>query len=219
MTPHPPKMPDSTDMPLAAGFTPPARHGRGEDAQALFAGSLFCSVTLMLYAHAGLLTGSTAGAATLLHYWTGISFGKIFFAINLPFYWFAWKKMGREFTLKTFVAVALLSALTEIGPRFIRFDSLDPVYAAILGGLLMGTGCLFMARHKASLGGATIVSLYCQQRFGIRAGKVQMAIDCTIVALALFVVPVERVLYSVLAAMVMGTFLWVNHRPGRYVGH
>ena len=39
-----------------------------------------------------------------------------------------------------------------------------------------------------------------------------------VVLLALFVVPLERVFYSVLAAVVMGVFLWISHRPGRYVG-
>ncbi|MFT4192169.1 MAG: YitT family protein [Comamonas sp.] len=194
------------------------RHGLFEDVQALFTGSLFVSITMMLFAQAGLLTGSTAGIAFLLHYLTGISFGKLFFAINLPFYWFAWKRMGHVFTIKTFIAVALLSVLTEIGPHVIRIDYLHPLYAALLGGLLLGTGCLFLARHHASLGGATIVSLYFQEHLGIRAGKVQMAIDCTIVLLALFVVPPERVAYSVLAAVVMSVFLWISHRPGRYAG-
>ncbi|KAF1018346.1 MAG: hypothetical protein GAK30_03727 [Paracidovorax wautersii] len=198
--------------------TPSLHHGPYEDAQAIFTGSLFVSITMMLFAQAGLLTGSTAGVAFLLHYLTGIPFGKLFFAINIPFYWFAWKHMGRAFTVKTFIAVALLSALTEIGPRVMHIDYLHPLYAALLGGLLLGTGCLFLARHKASLGGATIVSLYLQERFGIRAGKVQMVMDCTIVALALFVVPPDRVAYSVLAAVVMSGFLWISHRPGRYAG-
>ena len=35
---------------------------------------------------------------------------------------------------------------------------------------------------------------------------------------ALWVVPLERVAYSVLAAVVMGVFLWISHRPGRYAG-
>ena len=54
--------------------------------------------------------------------------------------------------------------------------------------------------------GATIVSLYMQNRYGVRAGKVQLAIDCVVLLLALFVVPLERVFYSVLAAVVMGVF-------------
>lgn len=195
-----------------------ARHGRYEDAQALFSGSLFVGIAMMMYAQAGLLTGSTAGLAFVLHYATGLSFGGIYFLINIPFYWFAWKYVGREFTVKTFLSVALLSVITEFGPQFIHIDYLHPGFAAIAGGLLMGTGVLFLARHRSSLGGATIVSLYAQDRWGIPAGKVQMAIDCVVVTLALWVVPFERVAWSVLAAVVMGIFLAVSHRPGRYAG-
>ncbi|GKT21750.1 YitT family protein [Acidovorax sp. SUPP3334] len=195
------------------------RHGHYEDVQALFAGTLFVAMALMLFGQAGLLIGSTAGIAFLLHYVTDISFGKLFFAINLPFYWFAWTRMGREFTIKTFLSVALLSVLTELFPHVMHVDYLNPLFAAVLGGLLLGTGCLFLARHKSSLGGATILSLYLQQSRGVRAGKVQMAIDCVVVLLALFVVPPDRVAYSVLAVLVMSGFLWISHRPGRYVGH
>ena len=76
---------------------------------------------------------------------------------------------------------------------------------------------VYLARHRASLGGATIVTLYLQEKHGWRAGKVQLVIDCTVVLLALFVVEPARVGWSVLGAVVMGLFLWVNHRPGRYM--
>lgn len=193
------------------------RHNRFEDAQALFAGTLFVSLALLLYAQAGLLTGGTAGAAFVLHYATGWSFGRLFFAINLPFYWFAWVRMGREFTLKTFLAVSLLSALAEWSPALLDINRLHPAYAAVAGGLLLGTGCLFLARHRASLGGATILALYLQERHGIQAGKVQLAIDCAIVLTAVWMVEPQRIAWSVLGAAVTGAFLWINHRPGRYV--
>jgi uncharacterized membrane-anchored protein YitT (DUF2179 family) len=191
-------------------------HTAFEDAQAIFTGTLFVSLALILFAQVGLLTGGTAGAAFVLHYATGVSLGKLFFVINLPFYWFAWTRMGREFTIKTFVSIALLSVLTEFSPQLFAIDRIHPAYAAILGGALLGSGCLFLARHRASLGGATIVSLYLQKAKGWRAGKVQMAMDCVIVLLALTVVDVERVAYSVLAAVVMNLFIAVNHKPGRY---
>ena len=191
-------------------------HTPFEDAQAIFTGTLFVSLALILFAQVGLLTGGTAGAAFVLHYATGVSLGKLFFLINLPFYWFAWTRMGREFTLKTFVSIALLSVMTEFSPRLFAIDRIHPAYAAILGGALLGSGCLFLARHRASLGGATIVSLYLQKAKGWRAGKVQMAMDCAIVLLALTVVDPERVAYSVLAAVVMNLFIAVNHKPGRY---
>ena len=191
-------------------------HTLFEDAQALFTGTLFVSLALILFAQVGLLTGGTAGAAFVLHYATGIGLGQLFFLINLPFYWFAWRRMGREFTLKTFIAITLLSLMTEFSPRLFAIERLHPGYAAVLGGLLLGSGCLFLARHRASLGGATIVSLYLQQSRGWRAGAVQMGIDCSIVLLALTVVPPDRVAWSVLAAVVMNLFIAINHRPGRY---
>ena len=222
---------DPTPPPAAASAAAPAAapaavepladlairsHTPFEDAQAIFTGTLFVSLALILFAQVGLLTGGTAGAAFVLHYATGVSLGKLFFLINLPFYWFAWTRMGREFTLKTFVSIALLSVMTEFSPKLFAIDRIHPAYAAILGGALLGSGCLFLARHRASLGGATIVSLYLQKARGWRAGKVQMAMDCAIVLLALTVVDPERVAYSVLAAVVMNLFIAVNHKPGRY---
>lgn len=203
---------------MPAVMSPPIlqRHTTVDDAQGIFTGTLFVSLALILLGQAGLLTGGTAGAAFLLHYATGVSFGKLFFLLNLPFYWFSWKYMGREFTIKTFLAIALLSALTEWTPQVFKVADMHPAYAAVLGGLLLGSGCLFLARHRASLGGATIVTLYLQQYKGYRAGQVQLVIDCTVVVLALFVIPADRVAYSVLAAVLMGVFLWINHKPGRY---
>ncbi|HEY0200743.1 MAG TPA: YitT family protein, partial [Burkholderiaceae bacterium] len=61
-------------------------------------------------------------------------------------------------------------------------------------------------------------TLYLQEKHGWRAGKVQMAIDCSIVLLAFLVIPPGRVLWSVLGAVVMNLFLWVYHKPGRYRG-
>lgn len=191
-------------------------HTLFEDAQAIFTGTLFVSLALILFAQVGMLTGGTAGAAFVLHYATGITLGKLFFLINLPFYWFAWTRMGREFTFKTFIAISMLSAMMEWSPKLFAIERLHPAYAAVLGGLLLGSGCLFLARHRASLGGATIVTLYLQKTYGWRAGKVQMGIDCTIVLLALTVIEPARVGYSVLAAVVMNLFIWINHKPGRY---
>lgn len=191
-------------------------HTLFEDAQAIFTGTLFVSLALILFAQVGLMTGGTAGAAFVLHYATDIGLGKLFFLINLPFYWFSWTRMGREFTIKTFISIALLSLMTEFSPQLFAIERIQPVYAAILGGLLLGSGCLFLARHRASLGGVTILSLYLQRSRGWRAGKVQMAVDSVIVLAALTVVEPERVGYSILAAVVMNLFIAVNHKPGRY---
>ncbi|HAQ27434.1 MAG TPA: hypothetical protein DCQ80_15960, partial [Pseudomonas sp.] len=77
---------------------------------------------------------------------------------------------------------------------------------------------LMLFRHRASLGGVNILALYLQERFGLRAGAVQMGIDASIVLAALFVVPLDKVLLSVLGAVALNLVLAINHRAGRYMG-
>ena len=209
-----------TDPPSNARPVPPAAepHTATEDAVAIFTGVLMISVGVAFFTSAGLLTGGTAGLAFLLHYATDIGFGKIFFALNLPFYWLALRKLGREFTLKTFVAVLLLSLLTELQSQLLQFARIEPLYAAIAGGLITGTGFLALFRHRCSLGGVGIAALYLQDRYGWRAGKVQMAVDCCIVLLALWTVEPLRVAWSIVGAVALNLVLAMNHRPGRYMG-
>lgn len=205
--------------PAAQAATPAATpHTLFEDGVAIFTGVLLISVGVAFFTSAGLLTGGTAGLAFLLHYATGIGFGKLFFMVNLPFYWLALRKLGRAFTVKTFIAVLLLSLLTELQSQFLQFSQLQPLYAAIAGGLITGTGFLVLFRHRCSLGGVGVAALYLQDRYGWRAGKIQMAVDCCIVLLALWTVEPLRVALSIAGAVALNLVLTINHRPGRYMG-
>jgi uncharacterized membrane-anchored protein YitT (DUF2179 family) len=196
---------------------PITHHSPPEDLQALITGTLFVALGIVLFGRAGLLTGGTAGLAFLIHYASGVEFGLAFFLVNLPFYVFAWWRMGRSFTLKTFAAVALLSLFTHYMPEGLAISYLWPPLAAVLGGLLAGAGMLILFRHHASLGGLNMLVLYLQERFGWRAGKLQMGFDCLIVLGAFWVADWQRVLLSVLGAVVMNFALATNHRPGRYI--
>lgn len=196
---------------------PPPPHTLLEDGQALIAGTLLISLGVALLGHAGLITGGTVGLAFLLHYLTGISFGKLFFTINLPFYALALKKMGREFALKTLAAITLLSALSELVPLVLHLESINPLYAATMGGLLMGVGILILFRHRASLGGLNVLVLYLQERFGWRAGLVQLGLDAAILLSSLLMIPATAVAISLLGAAVLNISLAINHRPGRYM--
>ena len=70
---------------------------------------------------------------------------------------------------------------------------------------------------RASLGGLNVLVLWLQDRFGWRAGKVQMAIDVAILlAASPWVGPLQLGL-SVLGALALNFALAVNHRPERYV--
>lgn len=202
----------------AAPADPALQHSLLEDLQALLIGTLLVALAVTMFKHAGLLSGGTAGIAFLLHYAGGWPFGAAYFVINLPFYWLAWRHMGHSFTLRTFAAVLLVSALSDWLPQHLGFARLDPWLAAVLGGVLMGNGFLVLFRHRASLGGMGIVALLLQQTRGWRAGHVQMAVDAAVVCAAIATVPWPRVALSVAAAVVLNLVIATNHRPGRYVG-
>lgn len=192
-------------------------HRAHEDVLALAAGTLFVALGVVLFQHAGLLTGGTAGLAFLLHYATGWNFSLIIFVINLPFYGLAWQRLGPVFAVKTFLAVGLLAVLVQWIPVWLEIGALNTAFAAVAGGLLTGTGMLMLFRHRASMGGFNILVLYLQERLGWRAGKLQMAMDCAIVLAALAVVDVQRIAWSVVGAVVLNLTLAINHRPGRYM--
>lgn len=194
----------------------PQRHSFFDDAQALLIGTLFVAMGVVMFRHAGLLAGGMAGLAFLVHYATGLAFGPVFFVLNLPFYWLALRRLGRRFTVKTFVAVALVSAFVELLPHALAFASLQPAFAAVMGGLVTGTGFLMLFRHRASLGGVGILALVLQERRGVRAGTFQLTVDVAIMAAALALVPVSRVALSILGAAALNLVLAVNFRPGRY---
>ena len=192
-------------------------HRLYEDVLALLLGTMVVSLGVTLYSESVLVTGSTAGAALLIEHATGLSFGLIFFVINLPFYWLAFKRMGIAFTLKTFIAVGLVSGFSKLTPMLVDFQMLNPVYAAISGGALMGIGLLMLFRHRAGLGGINILALYLQEHFGIRAGYFQLAVDMVILVIAFLTLPFDKVLLSILGAVVLNLIIALNHRPGRYL--
>lgn len=200
---------------IAASQT--VQHSLLEDVFAIAIGTLMVSFGVMLLRQVGGVTGSSAGIAFLLSYATKLSFGAAFFLINLPFYYLAIRRMGWEFTIKTFCSVALVSLFSEFHARFIHIDQLQPIYAALFGNLMMGLGFIVLFRHKASLGGINILALYLQDRIGLRAGKLQMVVDVLVVLGSLYLVSLPILLASIAGAIILNLIIALNHRPHRYM--
>lgn len=196
--------------------TPTVEHSLVEDVLAIVVGTLMVSFGVMLLRQVGAVTGGSAGIAFLIGYATQLSFGTAFFLINLPFYYLAIRRMGWAFTLKTFCSVALVSVFSELHVRFIHIDQLQPIYATLLGNLMMGLGFIVLFRHKASLGGINILALYLQERFGLRAGKLQMGVDVAVVLASLYLVSLPILIVSIAGAVVLNLIIAMNHRPHRY---
>ncbi len=179
---------------------------------------MFVAFAVLLFQQAGLLTGGTVGLAFLLHYLMGWPMAWVVFLLNVPFYLFAWRAMGVVFTVKTFLCVGLLSLYTALLPQLIVVQSIDRLFAAVMGGFLIGVGLLMIIRHQASLGGLGVMALYLQNTRRWPAGKVQMAADFLILLAGLFIRDPLSVALSIVGAFALNLVLAANHKAGRYLG-
>ena len=121
----------------AAQAAPP--HTLFEDVQALVTAALFVALGVAMYAHAGLLTGGTAGIAFLIHYAGGWRFGTLFFLIptcvvggwlTFWFFWDSWvtgeqaanavglPRWPAKLMFPLGFALLLLQAISELIKRF-----------------------------------------------------------------------------------------------------
>ena len=188
-----------------------------EDAQAFLLGTAMAALGVTLLTHLGLITGQTAGLAVLLSYVTGWSFGVVFFLVNLPFWGLALARMGLRFTVKSAIAVGLVSVMTEVFGQLIVIESIPAPLGAALAGSTTGLGLIVLFRHGASLGGVGVLALYLQERVGFRTGWTQLIFDAVLFAAAAFVLAPDLVVYSLLGAVITNLIVAVNHRSDRYI--
>jgi uncharacterized membrane-anchored protein YitT (DUF2179 family) len=180
--------------------------------QGLIIGTLLCALGLVFLNGAGLVSGQLAGASLLISYVTPFSFGPLFFALSTPLFLLAWTARGPVFTLRSLCVVAGISVLTPVLTQLIAFEHIAAIVAAVMGGICVGIGLVSIFRHNASPGGASIAALVIEQRFGLRAGWVQLGVDGLIFEASFLVLTPQQVMLSFLGAAVMNLIVAWNFR-------
>ncbi|MFB9217501.1 YitT family protein [Vibrio sinaloensis] len=192
------------------------KHSRREDWVAILTGTFLVAQGVFFLQSASLLTGGTTGLALLVSQFVSISFGTLYFIANCPFYLLAWKRFGARFAFNSAISGALVSIFADHLYLVISLDTINEVYCAVAGGLLMGLGMLILFRHRSSLGGFNVLCLFIQDKFGISVGKSQLAIDMCILFASFFFVSPKVIGLSILGAIALNLVLAMNHKPTRY---
>jgi uncharacterized membrane-anchored protein YitT (DUF2179 family) len=195
------------------------RHSLFEDAYALVIGCSLIVLGLACLHRAGLVTGGVAGIALLLSYVLGEPTGLLFTLINIPFLIFASRTMGWAFTIKTFLVSSSITLLALVFPRLMTLGSISPLWAAFFGGTVIGMGILSLARHQAGVGGTGVVCLWLHRQRGWNVRKVQLSIDCVILAVSTTVIDLPHVALSLVSAIAISGVVAIFHRPDRYTGY
>lgn len=112
-----------------------------------------------------------------------------YFLINAPLFILSWCRIGKKFTIFTFINVLLVSVFINLIPESWTtiFNILDDNIArALFAGILTGLSVVLALYANSSTGGIDLIALYIAERKSTSLGKYSTGINATIVLLYVF---------------------------------
>lgn len=145
-----------------------------------------------------IIDGGITGISIMASHLTGLPLGLFLFFFNLPFLFLGYKQIGKTFALSTLFGVAVMS----IGTYFlhpVKPLTIDPLLAAVFGGVILGVGVGLVIRVGGSLDGTEIVAILLTKRLPFSVGEIVMCCNIFILGSAGFVFGWDHAMYSLIA--------------------
>ena len=165
----------------------------------LSAGSVVTAVGIngLLIPHR-FVSGGVTGLALLLHYLVpALSVALIYAVANVPLFLAGWFFISRRFFLYSIAGTIIFSsAIAWVNLGVIPVQ--DQLLAAILAGLILGTGSGIILKSMGSAGGTDILSVILLQRFSIRLGTTRLAFNILVLTAAALLFSLEDALYTLI---------------------
>ena len=131
--------------------------------------------------------------------------GIIYFAINIPLFFMAYRVMGRRFCITTLISIAMASAFLAVIPVPAVPIVEDRILASVVGGLGSGIGAGLVLRAGSSQGGQDVIGVCLAKTHpNVKVGTIGIIISICIYTICLFIYDIPTVLYSVIFAVVTG---------------
>ncbi|MBA4536488.1 YitT family protein [Bacillus aquiflavi] len=129
-----------------------------------------------------------------------ITTGILLFILNIPVTILGWKKVGKSFTLYSFISVILMSTFLEMIP--IYAPSNDILLNAVFGGVIGGIGVGITLKWGASTGGMDIVAMVLSRMNDKPVGIYFFTLNAIIIAAAGYLYGPEKALYTLVTLYV-----------------
>ncbi|MBN6887577.1 uncharacterized membrane-anchored protein YitT (DUF2179 family) [Cytobacillus horneckiae] len=123
-----------------------------------------------------------------------ISTGILLFILNVPVAIFAWKRVGRSFTIYSIVSVALMTLFMEVLP--IVHISHDILLNAVFGGVIAAIGVGITLKWGASTGGMDIIAMILSKMKDRPIGTYFFTLNAIIIITAGLLYGWEKALYT-----------------------
>ncbi|MCK9240027.1 YitT family protein [Desulfocurvus sp.] len=156
------------------------------------------------------VAGGVSGLALLAYYLTNTLTPGIWVALwSVPVFALGWFAVSRRFFFYSLYGMAVMVLFMELCTTPAPVS--DPMLAALASGAVSGAGTGIALRTMGSLGGLDIIAVALNQRFSLRMGSVTFVFNGLLFLAAMFILDVDRALYSVamvfVAAQAMEYFL------------
>ncbi len=163
------------------------------------------------------IDGGATGISLLLTRLTKIPLQYLIVVINIPFMLLALKVIGKQFAIKTCLAIAGL-ALCLATVTFPNVTD-DNLLVAIFGGFFLGAGIGLAIRGGAVIDGTEVLAIFLSRKLGTTIGDIIIMINVIIFSTAAYLLSVEIALYSMITYLAASRTLdFVVEGIDEYVG-
>jgi len=158
---------------------------------------------------ADLASGGVSGFAQLINHYTHWPIGLMVFLGNIPLFALGWRFLGgRRFALRSALAVAVFSLVTDLIPRLGLLPTHgitdDILLNALYGAIVSGAGYGLVYRARGTSGGSDVIARILTHHRGIPMSQSYLAVDAIVVLSAGFVFGWKQALYALIALYVSG---------------
>lgn len=138
-----------------------------------------------------------------------ISVGLILLILNIPVTIIAWRRIGKSFTVYSFLSVLFSSLFLNVIPVY-RLSH-DILLNAVFGGVISAIGIGLTLRYGASTGGMDIVALLISRWRDEPIGKYSMFLNSIIIITAGSLYGWEQALYTLVVLFAMSKVVDIIH--------
>ncbi|MBL0072522.1 MAG: YitT family protein [Bacteroidetes bacterium] len=163
------------------------------------------------------IDGGVTGISLLIAQLTNVGLPFLIVIFNIPFIIMGYFQMGKNFALKTILAIIGLALCLY----FVEFNIVtsDKLLISVFGGFFLGMGIGLSVRAGCVIDGTEILALYLSKRTPISIGGVILIINIIIFSFAAALLGVEPALYSLLTYLAASrTVDFIVHGIEEYTG-
>lgn len=173
----------------------------------IFFGAIIAAAGLELFLIPNnVIDGGVVGISIMLSSITGMSLGIFLVLLNIPFLYFGYKQIGKNFAIATLIAISFLAAWSAVFAPIPKITD-DSFLAAIFGGIIDGLGVGLIIRAGGSLDGTEIVAIIMDKRSVFSVGEVVMFINLFILSSAGLLYGWDKAMYSLVAYFVIAKMI------------